>query len=168
MDRQAHLKAARNLAARAATLHTEGEYLGAGELIWGATVHAVSAADPEHEAQPPDRHGNPHQAPNTSVTFTLAARRISWKSFHGTGHRPMPGQRPTRVAQPFLSPDKFRTKLATQHIRWRSLHSAAAPQRRAVLAAHNPANRIDGAKFNSECRMRYRRRGQIPRRRSAF
>ena len=35
MDRQAHLKAARNLAAWATTLHTEGEYLGAGELIWG-------------------------------------------------------------------------------------------------------------------------------------
>ena len=81
MDRQAHLKAARNLAAWATTLHTEGEYLGAGELIWGATVHAVSAADPEHEAQPPDRHGNPHQAPNTSVTFTLAARRIIGSPF---------------------------------------------------------------------------------------
>ena len=81
MDRQAHLKAARNLAARAATLNAGGEYLIAGELIWGATVHAVSAADPEHEAQPPDRHGNPHQAPNTSVTFTLAARRIIGSPF---------------------------------------------------------------------------------------
>ena len=81
MDRQAHLKEARNLAARAATLNAGGEYLIAGELIWGATVHAVSAADPEHEAQPPDRHGNPHQAPNTSVTFTLAARRIIGSPF---------------------------------------------------------------------------------------
>ena len=81
MDCQAHLKAARNLAARAATLNAGGEYLIAGELIWGATVHAVSAADPEHEAQPPDRHGNPHQAPNTSVTFTLAARRIIGSPF---------------------------------------------------------------------------------------
>ena len=35
MDRQAHLKAARNLAARAATLNAGGEYLIAGELIWG-------------------------------------------------------------------------------------------------------------------------------------
>ena len=76
MDRQAHLKEARNLAARAATLNAEGEYLIAGELIWGATVHAISAADPEHETQPVDRHGNPHQAPNTSVTFMAAARRI--------------------------------------------------------------------------------------------
>ena len=78
MDRQAHLKAARNLAARAATLNAGGKYLIAGELIWGATVHAISAADPEHETQPVDRHGNPHQAPNTSVTFMAAARRIIW------------------------------------------------------------------------------------------
>ena len=76
MDRQAHLKAARNLAAWATTLHTEGEYLGAGELIWGATVHAVSAADPEHEAQLSDRYSNPHQAPNTKVT--LVAFRFRW------------------------------------------------------------------------------------------
>ena len=76
MDRHAHLKAVCNLAAWATTLNAGGEYLIAGELIWGATVHAVSAADPEHETQPPDRQGNPHQAPNTSVTFTLAACRI--------------------------------------------------------------------------------------------
>ena len=76
MDRQAHLKEARNLVAKAATLNAEGEYLIAGEIIWGATVHAVSAADPEHEMKPPDRHGNPHQAPNTKSTFMAAGCRI--------------------------------------------------------------------------------------------
>ena len=81
MDRQAHLKAARNLAAWATTLHAEGEYIGTGKLTWEATVHAVNAADPEHETHPPDRHGNPHQAPNTSVTFTAAARRIIGSPF---------------------------------------------------------------------------------------
>ena len=78
MDRQAHLKAARDLAAWATTLHAEGEYIGTGELTREATVHAISVADPEHETQPVDRHGNPHQAPNTSVTFMAAARRIIW------------------------------------------------------------------------------------------
>lgn len=48
----------------------------AGEIIWGIIVHTVSALDPEHETQPPDRFGNPHPAPNTNRTFNAAADRI--------------------------------------------------------------------------------------------
>lgn len=81
MDRQTHLNEARNLAVLAASLSTQGENLGAGEFIWGATVHAVSAADPNHERQPSDRFGNPHQAPNTNATFPNAARRITATEF---------------------------------------------------------------------------------------
>lgn len=42
----------------------------AGEIVWGATVHAMSAADPEHGA-------GEHRAPNTARRFTDAARRIA-------------------------------------------------------------------------------------------
>lgn len=76
MDPLTHLNESRNLTALAAELVSRGLYLAAGELVWGATVHAVSAADPDHESQPPDRFGNPHQAPNTNATFPNAVRRI--------------------------------------------------------------------------------------------
>ena len=76
MDPLTHLDTARNLTALAAELFSRGQYLAAGELVWGATVHAVSAADPDHEIQPADRFGNLHQAPNTGATFTNAVRRI--------------------------------------------------------------------------------------------
>ena len=72
-----HLNASRDLAALAAELANRGQYITAGELVWGAIVHAVSAADPDHEIQPPDRFRNPHQAPNTMATFPNAVRRIA-------------------------------------------------------------------------------------------
>ena len=76
MDALTHLNASRNLTALAAELFDRGQYVAAGELTWGAIVHAVSAADPDHEIQPPDRFGNPHRAPNTNATFPNAVRRI--------------------------------------------------------------------------------------------
>ena len=76
MDRETHLNEDHNLANMARALAAQGEHLGAGEFIWGATVHAVSAADPDHELQPADRFGNPHQVPNTNAAFLNAARRI--------------------------------------------------------------------------------------------
>lgn len=76
MDRQSHLNEARNLISLATAIQTRGQPLTAAELIWGSTVHAVSAADPEHQAQPPDRFGNSHEAPITYQTFIGAAQRI--------------------------------------------------------------------------------------------
>ena len=76
MDALAHLDASRNLAALATELVSRGQAIAAGELVWGAIVHAVSAADPAHEIQPPDRFGNHHQAPNTMAAFSNAVRRI--------------------------------------------------------------------------------------------
>ncbi len=77
MDALTHLNASRDLAALAAELSSRGQYITAGELVWGAIVHAVSAADPDHEIQPPDRFRNPHRAPNTMSTFPNAVRRIA-------------------------------------------------------------------------------------------
>ena len=76
MDRQRHLNEARNLISLASATQARGQRLIASELVWGATVHAVSAADPAHETQPPDRFGNSHEAPITYQTFTGAAKRI--------------------------------------------------------------------------------------------
>lgn len=76
MDRLTHLNESRNLIQLATQLRSQGQLLGAAEFIWGATVHAVSAADHEHEQQPPDRFDNPHQSPNTKATFLQAALRI--------------------------------------------------------------------------------------------
>ena len=76
MDALTHLEASRNLAALATELVSRGQDIAAGELVWGAIVHAVSAADPAHEIQPPDRFGNHHQSPNTMATFSNAVRRI--------------------------------------------------------------------------------------------
>ena len=77
MDALTHLNASRNLTALVEELSNHGHYVAAGELVWGAIVHAVSAADPDHEVQPQDRFRNPHQAPNTMATFSNAVRRIA-------------------------------------------------------------------------------------------
>ena len=76
MDSLTHLSESRNLAALAEELSNRGQYVAAGELAWGSIVHAVSAADPDHEVQPQDRFHNPHQSPNTMPTFSDAVRRI--------------------------------------------------------------------------------------------
>ncbi len=81
MDALTHLNESRNLTALAAEHFNRGQYLAAGEFVWGAIVHAVSAADPDHERQPPDRFGNPHLAPNTSASFPSAIRRITGLTF---------------------------------------------------------------------------------------
>ena len=64
----------------------------AGEIIRGIIVHTVSALDPEHETQPPDRFGNPHPAPNTNRTFNAAADRIMRRAvyFGVAGGRRLP------------------------------------------------------------------------------
>ena len=77
MDPLTHLNSSRNLTALAEELSNRRQYVAAGELVWGAIVHAVSAADPDHEVQPQDRFRNPHQAPNTMSTFSDAVRRIA-------------------------------------------------------------------------------------------
>ncbi len=69
MDALTHLNESRNLTALAAELFNLGQYLAAGEFVWGVIVHAVSAADPDHEMQPPDRFGNPHLAPQYQRHF---------------------------------------------------------------------------------------------------
>ena len=76
MDRQSHLNEARSLIALAIAEQGRSQHLAACELVWGATVHAVSAADPSHETQPPDRFGNSHQAPIIYQSFIDAAQRI--------------------------------------------------------------------------------------------
>ena len=76
MDPLTHFRTSHNLTALAAELFSRGQYLAAGELVWGAIVNAASAADPDHEIQPSDRFGNTHQAPNTNATFASAVRRI--------------------------------------------------------------------------------------------
>ena len=77
MNRSDHLNIADSLQQ---SLHQWEQIAGdpsvAGEIIWGIIVHTVSALDPEHETQPPDRFGNPHPAPNTNRTFNAAAARI--------------------------------------------------------------------------------------------
>lgn len=45
MDALTHFNASLDLTALAADLFDRGQYVAAGELIWGAIVHAVSAAD---------------------------------------------------------------------------------------------------------------------------
>ena len=71
MTRTEHLEKAERLMELAARLHNEpGRNDAAGEIVWGATVHAMSAADPEHGT-------GEHRAPNTARRFEAAANRIA-------------------------------------------------------------------------------------------
>lgn len=81
MNRSDHLNTAQLLADRADNLRQIGENVLAGEALWGAIIHGVSAADPEHEIQPPDRYGNPHLAPNTKNALEAAAVRMQSPRF---------------------------------------------------------------------------------------
>ena len=76
MDRQRHLNEARSLIEQSIADQANGRIVSAAELTWGATVHAVSAADPDHETQPSDRFGNSHEAPIIYQSFIDAAQRI--------------------------------------------------------------------------------------------
>ena len=76
MDRNSHLRRAYELIELATELASRGYATDAGESIWGAIVQAVSAADPDHEIQPPDLVGNPHPAPNTRRSYEAAVQRI--------------------------------------------------------------------------------------------
>ena len=71
MDRSFHLQSAHDFLAAVAVLESmprQGQAVA--EMVWGATVAAMSAADPEHEL-----YG--HFAPNQQWSFRQAAQRIA-------------------------------------------------------------------------------------------
>ena len=76
MNRSGHLNTAQLMVARADNLRQIGENVLAGEALWGAIIHGVSAADPAHEIQPPDRYGNPRLAPSAKTALEAAAGRM--------------------------------------------------------------------------------------------
>lgn len=71
MDRAQHLESARDFLAALAVLETMPRQSQAvAEMVWGATVAAMSAADPEHTVS--------HRfAPNQRWSFLQAAQRIA-------------------------------------------------------------------------------------------
>lgn len=76
MDRTTHMASALANLKTATELSNAGQLDQAGEIFGGAIVQAVSAADPEHEKQPPDRFGNAHAAPNIRPEYNAATQRI--------------------------------------------------------------------------------------------
>ena len=71
MNRSEHLQSARDFLTALAVLETMPRQSQAvAEMVWGATVAAMSAADPEHEA-------GDHFAPNQRWSFRQAAQRIA-------------------------------------------------------------------------------------------
>lgn len=76
MDQRSHHDAAKNDLADAERLMNRGSLRLAGEAYWGAIVHAVSAADPDHTIQPRDRFGNAHNTPNAEREYHAPTYRI--------------------------------------------------------------------------------------------
>ena len=71
MNRSEHLQSARDFVTAAAILETMPRQSQAvAEMVWGATVAAVSAADPSHGT-------SHHLAPNQQWSFRQAAQRIA-------------------------------------------------------------------------------------------
>lgn len=71
MNRAQHLQSARDFLTAAAVLDTMPRQSQAvAEMVWGATVAAMSAADPEHNI-------SHHFAPNQQWSFRQVARRIA-------------------------------------------------------------------------------------------
>ena len=76
MNRQTHYNEAQYRYRQAVAAIKVGDLNGAGEFIWITVVHAVSAADPDHESHSLDAFGNPHTAPNNKRTYLQATGRI--------------------------------------------------------------------------------------------
>lgn len=76
MDRRRHATEAQRRFASILQAVNTGDLNGAGEFIWATIIHAVSAADPEHETTGSDRFGNPHRAPSYAETYRQAVARI--------------------------------------------------------------------------------------------
>ncbi len=71
MNRSEHLQSARDFLTALAILETiPRQSQAVAEMVWGATVAAMSAADPEHEV-------SHHFAPNQRWSFRQAAQRIA-------------------------------------------------------------------------------------------
>ena len=82
MNRTDHLATAEAMLSLSAKLAQDPDQrAAAAEMVWGATVHALSAADPSHETTPPigweARQGLPHNSPNSKPTFGRAADRAA-------------------------------------------------------------------------------------------
>lgn len=76
MDRRRHTTEAQRRFASILQAVNTGDLNGAGEFIWATIIHAVSAADPEHETNGSDRFGNLHRAPSYAETYRQAVARI--------------------------------------------------------------------------------------------
>ena len=71
MNRSEHFQSARDFLNAVSTLQTMPRQSQAiSEMVWGATVAAMSAADPEHGV-------SHHFAPNQQWSFRQAAQRIA-------------------------------------------------------------------------------------------
>lgn len=76
MDRRSHATEAQRRFISILQAINTSDLNGAGEFIWATIVHAVSAADPEHETTGSDRFGNLHRAPSYAETYRQAVARI--------------------------------------------------------------------------------------------
>ena len=76
MNRAGHLAEAEAMLNLANQLAQGPERAAAAEMVWGATVHALSAADPQHETTLTQPNVS-HDAPNQRRTFLQAANRVA-------------------------------------------------------------------------------------------
>ena len=76
MNRAGHLAEAEAMLNLANQLTPGPERAAAAEMVWGATVHALSAADPQHETTLTQPNVS-HDAPNQRRTFLQAASRVA-------------------------------------------------------------------------------------------
>ena len=82
MNRADHLKTAETMLKLVDQLEQDiDQRAAAAEMVWGATVHALSAADPAHETVPPNKResaqGITHTSPNSRHPFEESAKRVS-------------------------------------------------------------------------------------------
>ena len=77
MNRAGHLAEAEAMLKLVAQLTPDPDQrAAAAEMVWGATVHALSAADPQHETMLTQPNVS-HDAPNQRRTFLQAANRVA-------------------------------------------------------------------------------------------
>ena len=77
MNRAGHLAEAEAMLKLVTQLSPDPDQrAAAAEMVWGATVHALSAADPQHETTLTQPNVS-HDAPNQRRTFLPAANRVA-------------------------------------------------------------------------------------------
>lgn len=144
MDCLRHFYELDEMLRRAARAYQTQDCTAAGEFIWGAVVHGLSAADPYHETVPaPSRQPhNTHAAPYTGTHFYDAAQRVHQNSPNRLAFSPQDAQRCLTSGQQRLHNNFYHANIADSELLRHIAIARIYANRLRAIAAQSRHNQI--------------------------